>query len=79
MEELLYLKLINNVRFQSFVRKIYRKVNSIPDLTHQEKITAFQYLYKPTRVHKFKAFKILFWDEIRATLGFKRQAEKFFK
>lgn len=35
--------------------------------------------FKPTKLQKFKAFRLLFYDEWRATLGFQRQIHKHFK
>lgn len=76
LEEWLFFKLMDSDRFHLFVRKIYRRVNGIPEISNGEKQTAFQYLYKPTRAQKFKAFRLLFWDEIRSTFGLSKKAQK---
>lgn len=79
LEEWLFYKLIDSAGFHRFVGRIYRKVNGIKESPYQETLSASQFLYKPTATQKFKAFRILFWDEMRSIVGLPRNAEKYYK
>ncbi|ODQ61959.1 hypothetical protein WICANDRAFT_27625 [Wickerhamomyces anomalus NRRL Y-366-8] len=74
LEEFLYLKLMNSPAFHRFVRNIYFKVNGIQPPTrplHEQH--AADHLFQPTSAQKFKAYRLLFYDEWRATFGFPRK------
>ncbi|CCF56215.1 hypothetical protein KAFR_0A07810 [Kazachstania africana CBS 2517] len=80
LEEWLYYKLINSVEFNRFVTRIHHKINGIKDTPQfNAKPQISPLLYKPSKFQKINAFRILFWDELKGTLGFKRTANKFFK
>ncbi|EDO16218.1 hypothetical protein Kpol_1014p38 [Vanderwaltozyma polyspora DSM 70294] len=79
LEEWLYLKLLNSARFQRFVRRIYNKVNGIKDTPYVHEETASEFLYKPTAGQRFKAFRVIFWDEIKKSFGFPGNKNKPFK
>ncbi|AJT28432.1 CIH_collapsed_G0045450.mRNA.1.CDS.1 [Saccharomyces cerevisiae] len=79
IEEWFYYKLLSSPGFHRFVRKVYRKVNGIKEDPFTDQSTAFQYLYKPTPRQKFKALRLLFWDEMRSTFGFRRRIGDRFK
>ncbi|QLQ79407.1 hypothetical protein HG537_0C00540 [Torulaspora globosa] len=74
LEEWLYSKLLDSESFHRFVGKIYRKVNNI-----KEPSSEWQSTFKPTSRQKFKAYRILFWDEMRSTLGLPKKSSRFFK
>lgn len=79
IEEWLYYKLLDSPGFHRFVRRIYRKINGIkdsPNINIQETTTSF--LYRPTQLQKFKAFRMLFWDEFRGTFGLNRKTNDIF-
>ncbi|CCK70769.1 Mrx7p KNAG_0F01000 [Huiozyma naganishii CBS 8797] len=74
LQEWLYFKLLDSPAFHRFVRRIYRRVNGIRDnATMEFEKQESDLLYRPTSWHKFKAFRYLYWDEIRATFGFPRR------
>lgn len=78
IEEWLYYKLLDSQGFHRFVRRIYRKVNGIKDIPEMDmKRTANSLLYRPTQVEKFKAFRVLFWDEFRSTFGLRRKRDDY--
>ena len=80
IEEWLYYKLLDSQGFHRFVRRIYRKVNGIKDVPEMDmKRTASSLLYRPTRPEKFKAFRVLFWDEFRSTFGLRRKSDDYLK
>ena len=76
IEEWLYFKLLDSPGFHRFVRRIYNRINGIkasPDINFQPRISPL--LFKPTNSQKFKAFKVLFFDEFRSTFGFRRKSD----
>lgn len=80
LEEWLFYKLMDSEGFHRFVGKIYRKVNNIkePPLAGGPS-SSLQGTFKPTALQKFKAYRILFWDEVRSTLGLPRRSGKYFR
>ncbi|CCD25682.1 Mrx7p NDAI_0F03640 [Naumovozyma dairenensis CBS 421] len=78
LQEWLYYKLLESPSFHKFVGNIYRKVNGIKDVPPPEFMSDIHFLYTPTRKHKFKAFRMLFFDEYRTFFGFSRKTDKFF-
>ncbi|GAV48146.1 hypothetical protein ZYGR_0I04430 [Zygosaccharomyces rouxii] len=78
LEEWLYLQLLDSPRFHRFVGNVYRKVNGIKDGPQEGSFTASEYLFQPTKRQKFKAYRILFWDEMRSLIGLPRKSDKFF-
>lgn len=78
LEEWLYYKLLDSPAFHRFVRRVYNKVNGISD-TPQQQIKPSEFLFKPTRFQKFKAYRMLFWDEIRASFNLPKKSSKYFK
>lgn len=88
IEEWLYYKLLDSKGFHRFVRAIHDKINGIDHMSRDPNYTytnqkfndvSFTTPFKPTKLQKFKAFRLLFYDEWRATLGFQRQIHKHFK
>ncbi|KAL3229522.1 hypothetical protein RNJ44_01658 [Nakaseomyces bracarensis] len=80
LEEWLYYKLLDSASFNRFVRRVYNRINGIsesPALHHHTNPS--EYLFKPTRMHKFKAYRLLFWDEIRGSFGLPKKSTKYFK
>ncbi|SCU96349.1 LAME_0F15962g1_1 [Lachancea meyersii CBS 8951] len=79
IEELLYQKLLESAGFHRFVRRIYYKVNGLQEPMNKEtrSVSADQ-IFRPTKTQKFKAFRTLFWDELRSTFGFQRRFNKKF-
>lgn len=78
LEEWLYFQLLNSPRFHGFVGKVYKKVNGIKEGPQESSFTASEYLFQPTRRQKFKAYRILFWDEMRSLVGLHKKSDKFF-
>ncbi|KAH3898690.1 Mrx7p SCDLUD_005013 [Saccharomycodes ludwigii] len=72
IEEWLYLKLLNSRSFNKFVFWVNCKVNK---KQYHEPISSTT-SYRPTELQKFKAYRILFWDEMRGTFGLKRLTNK---
>lgn len=79
LEEWLYYKLMDSEGFHRFVRKVYRRVNNIKDSPPRDRPLESHYLFKPSPVQKFRAFRMLFWDEIRGIFGLPRKTDKYFK
>lgn len=79
LEEWLYCKLLESEGFHRFVRKVYNKVNGIKETPLQHQANPSEFLYKPTRLHKFRAYRMLFWDEMRASLNLPKKSSKFLK
>lgn len=87
IEEWLYYKLLYSKGFNRFVRAIHDKINGIdhmsrdPNYTHwgNENNNLNPTSFRPTNLQKFKAFRLLFYDEWRATFGFQRKIYKHFK
>lgn len=80
LEEWLYYKLMDSDGFHRFVGKIYRKVNNIKERPLDEGLRSrSQLTFEPTALQKFKAYRILFWDEIRSVIGLPRKANRYFK
>lgn len=86
IEEWLYYKLLNSKGFNRFVQSIHDKINGIDHMSRDPSysqaiknnninFTTFQ----PTSFQKFKAFRLLFYDEWRSTFGFRRKINKYFK
>lgn len=87
IEEWLYYKLLDSKGFHRFVRAIHDKINGID---HMSRDPNYQYYnnnnntnlinsFKPTHLQKFKAFRLLFYDEWRAIFGLQRHLHKHFK
>jgi hypothetical protein len=57
--------------FHRFVRKVYYKVNGIDPHQFEEPVKMYHSdkLFKPTTLHKFKAWRLLFYDEMRSSVG----------
>lgn len=79
LQEWLYYKLLDSEGFHRFVGKIYRKVNNIKEPPMREDLSHLQWTFKPTSMQKFKAYRILFWDEMRSTLGLPKKSSRYFK
>lgn len=79
LEEWLYLKLMNSEGFHRFVGKVYRKVNNIHDPKFDRISSIPESSFRPSSLQKFRAFRMLFWDELRGIIGLPRKTDKFFK
>lgn len=79
LEEWLYYKLMDSEGFHRFVGKIYRKVNNIQDPKLDKSSLASESSFKPTSLQKFKAYRMLFGDEIRTIFGLPRKNDKYLK
>ncbi|CDR44090.1 CYFA0S13e03202g1_1 [Cyberlindnera fabianii] len=56
--------------FHRFVRSVYNKVNGIdPHAGNEPKLRETSGSFKPTAFHKFKAWRLLFYDEMRSSFG----------
>lgn len=73
LEEWLYYKLLDSPAFNRFVRRVYNKINGISDTPPAPS----EHLFKPTKAQKFKAYRVLFWDEIRASLNLPKKSTRF--
>ncbi|SCU98378.1 LAMI_0F14356g1_1 [Lachancea mirantina] len=73
IEDYLYHKLLESQAFHRFVRRIYYKINGIRDIPLDHSVRQSPTTFQPTGLQKFKAFRTLFWDEIRSTIGFPRR------
>ncbi|CCH58874.1 hypothetical protein TBLA_0B00290 [Henningerozyma blattae CBS 6284] len=69
IEEWLYYTLLDSKTFQRFVQRLYNKINGISETSKTTPMDSVQFLYRPTRIHKLRAYKALFVDEFRRTLG----------
>lgn len=78
LEEWLFYKLMNSPGFHRFVRNVYYRVNGI-NPQHMEPMSKTDRLFHPTAFQKFKAYRMLFWDEMRSTVGLPRLTDKYFK
>ena len=83
LEEWLYYTLMDSPAFHRFVRRVHDKINGInpgsdPSLNAASR-SASSFLYRPTRWQKFRAYRMLFWDEWRSTLGLPRKTDKLLK
>lgn len=69
LEEWLYRYLMESPRFHHYVRRVHAKINRIP--MHEEVHKTMEARdYKPTRAHKFNAFRIIWFDELKRSFGF---------
>lgn len=75
LEEWIYYKLIQSPAFHKFVRSVYNKVNGIKP-TNMEPVLGFDDMFHPTTLQKFKAYRILFWDEMRTSVGLSKKSIK---
>lgn len=78
LEEWLFYKLMNSARFHNFVRSVYYKVNGI-NPHNVDNISKTDRMFHPSPFQKFKAYRMLFWDEMRTTFGFSRLTDKYLK
>ncbi|SCU94138.1 LADA_0G06810g1_1 [Lachancea dasiensis] len=79
IEELLYQKLMQSAGFHRFVRRVYLKVNGLEEpLSHSKIAYTAESVFKPKPHHKFKAFRVLFWDEMRSIFGLERRLKDRF-
>lgn len=74
LEEYLFHKLMKSHAFHRFVRGIYYKVNGIDPRTINHEPTGPRFpasdtLFQPTPGQKFKAFRLMFYDEMRSSVG----------
>lgn len=78
LEEFLYLRLMRSPAFHRFVRSVYYKLNGIdPAKLHNKYDHGVRFdadvLFQPTPMQKFKAFRALWWDEMRHSIGLNRK------
>ncbi|AAS50602.1 ABL169Wp [Eremothecium gossypii ATCC 10895] len=74
-EEWLFRKLLYSRGFQSFVRTVYCKINGIKPRAPQSIVNS-GLPFHPTRGQKFRAFRVLFWDEVKVVFGATRTFKK---
>ncbi|KAK6202558.1 uncharacterized protein RJT21DRAFT_118623 [Scheffersomyces amazonensis] len=76
LQELLYQKLIDSPAFNNWVRKIHARINRIPYNPHPDTIPKVTNIdmesYKPTRLHRFNAYRIIWVDEMKRSFGLRR-------
>ena len=72
LEEWLYRYLMESNTFHHYVRRIHAKINRIPMQDEVQK-TMEASDFQPTRAHKFNAFRIIWFDELKRTIGFGRR------
>jgi hypothetical protein len=76
LEEMLYRKLLDSPGFHNWVRKIHARINRIPydppegHAANMKKIP-FDH-FQATGYQKFNAFRIIWWDELKHSFGFRR-------
>ncbi|CUS22428.1 LAQU0S05e05138g1_1 [Lachancea quebecensis] len=73
IEEFLYRTLMNSEGFHRFVRRIYYKVNGLEKPMNGRPAAHVEQVFRPTKLQKFKAYRVLFWDEMRAVVGLNRR------
>ncbi|AMD22830.1 HHR061Wp [Eremothecium sinecaudum] len=73
LEEWMYQMLLRSVGFHRFVRRVYCYVNGIKPFNQESRTINFKAGYQLTTVHKIRAFRMLFWDELRASVGLRRK------
>ncbi|AET40823.1 Mrx7p Ecym_6452 [Eremothecium cymbalariae DBVPG len=78
LEQWLYIKLLRSAKFHSFVRSIYCKVNRI-QVNNPNAVSQSNFIFQPTATHKFNAFCLLFWDELKNSIGLKRTFNDHFR
>ncbi|GMM37773.1 Mrx7 protein [Saccharomycopsis crataegensis] len=78
IEELLYRMLMDSKSFHRMVQKIYCRVNGIPYHKYLDanapdplKSSTNFAMYHPTKLHKFRAWRALFWDEMKKSFMLK--------
>jgi hypothetical protein len=83
LEDYLYLKLMKSHAFHRFVRSVYYKINGIdpstirhPSSSTGPRFPASDTLFQPTQAQKFKAFRLMFYDEFRSSLGLAKKYER---
>ncbi|AGO10287.1 AaceriABL169Wp [[Ashbya] aceris (nom. inval.)] len=74
-EEWLFRKLLYSRGFQSFVRTVYCKINGIETRAPKSIVNA-GLPFQPTRAQRFRAFRVLFWDEVKVIFGAPRTFTK---
>ncbi|ODV97458.1 hypothetical protein PACTADRAFT_2025 [Pachysolen tannophilus NRRL Y-2460] len=79
IEEFLYDKLMKSATFHKFVRTIHAKINGLPPphIQDRQKIrynssNQYDYLFRPTRLQKANAFRLLFLDELKKSFFLKK-------
>lgn len=57
------------------MRKIYCKVNGLNPNEHfpQPELTEADVFFQPTRAQRLNAYRMLFWDEMRSSIGLQRK------
>ncbi|SCU93241.1 LAFA_0F15368g1_1 [Lachancea sp. 'fantastica'] len=74
IEELLYQKLLESPGFHRFVRRVYYKINGLQEPLKNDTISvSADQVFRPTKAQKFKAYRMLFWDEMRSVFGLQRR------
>ncbi|CUM67213.1 uncharacterized protein PRCAT00004906001 [Priceomyces carsonii] len=70
LEELLYRSLLQSKVFNRWVKRIHGRINGI---RYQEppEIRDFS-SFVPTKAQKFKAFRIIWLDEMKKSIGLRR-------
>lgn len=70
LEEWLYVRILHSIWFRRFVQRVYNRVNGIKSSPCIQPKTASEFLYRPTLNHKFRAYRILFWNDLNTSIGF---------
>ncbi|SCV05305.1 LANO_0H04544g1_1 [Lachancea nothofagi CBS 11611] len=78
VQELLYQKLMESPGFHRFVRRIYYRINGLQEPMGNDSLPHAGQNFRPTALQKFKAFRVLFWDEMRSVVGLERRFNKRF-
>lgn len=73
VEKLLYDALMRLARFHRFVGRVHAKVNRIPyrdpRYSYNDEHMKVVSRYVPTKWHKINAFRVLWWDEMKRSVG----------
>ncbi|ODV66132.1 hypothetical protein HYPBUDRAFT_112646 [Hyphopichia burtonii NRRL Y-1933] len=75
LEDFLYYKLLDSRAFNNFVRRVHARINRIPyyelDARYNEEHMKLVKSFNPTAWHKFKAFRTIWWDEMKRSFTFR--------
>lgn len=68
IEQWLYQNLMSSPHFLNWVKRIHARINKLPLDNEPIKLVNS---YNPTPMHKFKAFRVIWWDELKKLFTFR--------
>jgi len=74
IEEWFYRYLMDSPGFHRWVKRVHARINRIPfeEPLVQNGVKVNVHNYKPTMVHKFHAFRVVWADEMKRTFGLRK-------